>query len=72
MVGRSIHEFLARDAQPSSFQIYEDLMREELEDSRDAKRDTAEKRPLKILVRDSIREKHAERSARVTKTSKTK
>ena len=76
VIVRSIHEFLARNAQPSSFQIYEEAMREGADESNnakhDAKRETAEQRPHKILVRDAIRQKHAGRSARATKTSKTK
>jgi predicted transcriptional regulator len=72
VIVRSIHEFLARNAQPSSFQIYEDVMREGLDESRDAKREAAEKRPHKILVRDAIRQKHTERSASAAKTSKAK
>ncbi len=72
VIVRSIHEFLARNAQPTSLQIYEEAMREGGDESRDAKREAAEQRPHKILVRDAIRQKHAVRSARATKTSKAK
>lgn len=76
VIVRSIHEFLARNAQPSSLQIYEEVMRERADASNnaksDAKREAAEQRPHKILVRDAIRKKHAVRSARATKTSKAK
>ena len=74
VIVRSIHEFLARNAQPSSFQIYEEVMRERVDESRDAKREAAKQRPHKILVRDAIRQKHAVRSERaslnLTKTDK--
>lgn len=79
VIVRSIHEFLARNAQPSSFQIYDEVMREGADKSgnakSDAKREAAEHRPHKILVRDAIRQKHAERqfqSSSATKTSKAK
>lgn len=76
VVVRSIHEFLARNAQPSSLQIYEEVMREganKTADAKsDAKREAAEKRPHKILVRDVIRKKHAVRSASASKTRKSK
>ena len=76
VIVRSIHEFLNRNAQPSSLQIYEEVMRDAADKSVDsksnAKREAAEQRPHKILVRDAIRQKHAERSASAAKTSKTK
>lgn len=76
VIVRSIHEFLARNAQPSSLQIYEEAMRVGADASNnaksDAKREAAEKRPHKILVRDAIRQKYAVRSASASKTSKTK
>lgn len=76
VIVRSIHEFLNRHAQPSSLQIYEELMAggvDKDEDAKsDARREAAEKRPHKILVRDAIRQKHAERSDGATKTSKAK
>jgi hypothetical protein len=76
VIVRSIHEFLNRNAQPSSVQIYEELMREAAgrrgDAMTDAQREAAEQRPHKILVRDAIRLKHAVRSARATKTNKLK
>ena len=76
VIVRSIHEFLNRNAQPSSLQIYEELMAGGADKSGDAKsgakREAAEQRPHKILVRDAIRQKHAERSASAAKTSKAK
>ena len=62
VIVRSIHEFLAKHAQPSSLQIYEEVMRE-AEGQRDAaERDALEQRPLKLAVRKAIRRKHAQRS----------
>lgn len=72
VIVRSIHEFLARNAQPSSFQIYEEVMLEGVDESRDAKREAAEQRPHKILVRDAIRQKHAKQSASVAKARQAK
>ena len=76
VIVRSIHEFLARNAQPSSFQIYEEVMRDAKNKSgdakKDAKREAAEQRPHKILMRDAIRQKHAVRSAKAVKASKAK
>ena len=66
VIVRSIHEFLACNAQPSSLQIYEEVMREGVDESRDAKREAAKQRPHKILVRDAIRQKHAIRSERAS------
>ena len=73
---RSIHEFLNRNAQPSSLQIYEEVMaggaNKSSDVASDAKREAAEQRPLKIRMREVIRKKHTERSASSAKTSKTK
>ena len=68
IVVRSIREFLDRHAQPSSFEIYEGVMRdcarEEAESLRTgARRESAEERPLKLASREAIRRKHAARSA---------
>ena len=62
VIVRSIHEFLARHAQPSSLQIYEETMREAESQHDDAKRETLERRPRKLAVRKLVRRKHAERS----------
>ncbi len=80
VIVRSIHEFLARNAQPSSLQIYEEVMREAAGKSgntnkdakSDAKSEAAEQRPHKLLARDAIRQKHAERSASAAKPSRAK
>lgn len=76
VIVRSIHEFLARKAQPSPFRIYEEVIREGAVKSgvamSDAKREVAEQRPHKISAGDAIRQKHAERSARANRTSKSK
>ena len=76
VIVRSIHEFLNRNARPSSLQIYEEVMCEGADRSSDAtsdaKREAAEQRPLKIRMRNAIRQKHTERSASAAKTSKAK
>ena len=76
VIVRSIHEFLNRNAQPSSLQIYEEVMAGGADNSSDvasdAKREAAELRPLKIRMREVIRQKHADRSASAAKTSKAK
>lgn len=74
VIVRSIQEFLARNAQPTSFQIYEEVMREALLDAslgRAALHDrsaaevmAAEVRPHKLQIREAIRRKHAKRVAR--------
>lgn len=68
VIVRSIQEFLARNAQPTSLQIYEDAMRV-VPSPRDAtksdkKSEAAEQRSHKIQARTAIRRKHAERSER--------
>lgn len=74
VIVRSIHEFLNRNAQSSSLQIYEEVMNGSNDKSgdakSDAKREAAEQRPHKILARNAIRKKFAERSASAAKTSK--
>ncbi len=62
VIVRSIHEFLAKHAQPSSLQIYEEVMREAEGQRDDAEREALEQRPLKLAVRRAIRRKHAQRS----------
>ncbi len=64
VIVRSIHEFLARHAQPSSLQVYEEAMREAQGQRDDSRREALEQRPLKLAVRKAIRRKHAERSKR--------
>ncbi len=67
LIVRSIREFLARNAQPSSLQIYDEAMRGWADENIDAERAAAEQRPHKILVRDAIRQKYARRAARAVK-----
>lgn len=69
VIERSIREFLARHAKPSSFQVYEEVMRDvDTADAknrrRDSRREAAERRPLKLASRKATRRKHAARSAR--------
>lgn len=65
VIVRSIHEYLARHAQPSALQIYEEVMREA--DEAPERAHAPEQRPHKLQARDAIVRKHAERSARATK-----
>jgi len=66
VIVRSIQEFLARHAAPSSLQIYEDVMLEA--GGGDAKFDLptegSAQRPIKLQARQAIQSKHAERSER--------
>ena len=71
MNARNTHEFLARNAQ-SSFQIYEEVMHDELDKSHVGKREEVERLPHKIKMHDAIWQKLAERSARAIKTTKAK
>ena len=70
VIVRSIQEFLARNAQPTSLQIYQDAMRDALKgefepdsqhERNDALRAGAEVRPHKLQVRKAIRSKQAKR-----------
>lgn len=71
VIVRSIQEFLARHAEPTPQQIYDEVMREALEGNSDCAadvdRECLEQRPHKQQVRKALRAKHAERSARATK-----
>ena len=49
MTVRSIHTFLARNAQSVSLQIYDEVMWQVVDESNDAKREAAEQRTHKIL-----------------------
>ena len=73
VIVRSIQEFLARNAQPTSLQIYQGAMRgasnaavqrEDQHKRDDAFRAAAEVRPHKLQVREVIRSKHATRATR--------
>ena len=65
VIVRSIQEFLARNAAPSSLQIYEQVMLEtpDATDS-DALRAGLELRPVKLAAREALQKEHAERSER--------
>lgn len=62
VIVRSIQEFLAAHAHPSSLQIYEEAMRNAQDGTRDAGREAAERRPHKLQARAAIQRKHAQRS----------
>ena len=79
VIVRSIQEFLARNSQPTSLQIYQDAMRDVLKgelkpDSQkvrnDAIRTAAEVRPHKLQVREAIRSKHAKRQGGFARAGK--
>lgn len=77
VIVRSIQEFLATHAEPSSLQIYEEAMRERTVAASasavgDAAREAAEERSRKLAIRESIRRKHALRSARALQAMTTK
>ncbi len=70
VIVRSIQEFLARNAEPTSHQIYQEAMGAAVRDdarrtlNADTAHSAAEVRPHKIQVREAIRRKHAKRAAR--------
>lgn len=71
VIVRSIQEFLAKHAVPTSAQIYEEAMRGAASRGASAgaglpsdERESLELRPLKLQVHKALRSKHAERSAR--------
>ena len=71
VIVRSIHEYLAKHAQPSSLEIYESVMLAAAKVEASAvqehvRREAAEQRPLKRQVREAIRRKQSERSKRAT------
>lgn len=71
VIVRSIQEFLAAHARPSSLQIYEQAMRESAVAASagtvsDLACEDAEKRMRKRAIRDAIGRKHALRSARAS------
>jgi hypothetical protein len=75
VIVRSIQEFLAKNAQPSSFEIYEKAMRASATpDAKtlrsDAQRELAEQRPVKLQVRDALRRKHAQRSGNALRSTR--
>ena len=67
VIVRSIEEFLARHAEPSSLHIYEEAMRNiasQPDSERDSQRTTPSRTLSKQQVLRSIRSKHTQRSAR--------
>ncbi|KQP11950.1 hypothetical protein ASF43_23690 [Pseudorhodoferax sp. Leaf267] len=66
MIVRSIHEFLAKHAQPSALQIYDEVMQEAAASLESARARAPEQRSRKLQVRKAIARKHAERSERAT------
>lgn len=66
VIVRSIQEFLAKNAAPSSLQIYEEAMLSaDLSNGKaDLARAALDKRSSKLDARQALRRKHAERSAR--------
>ena len=66
VIVRSIQEFLAKHAVPTSVQIYEDAMSEACTQQGGKSRELPEMRPMKLAVQKALRSKHAERSARAT------
>ncbi len=74
VIVRSIQEFLARHAEPTSVQIYDEAMRQagaQVGDTvDDPAAETLDARPLKQQVRLAIRKKHQERSQRATQALK--
>jgi hypothetical protein len=70
IVLQSVQEYLARHAQPSAHQIYEEVMRkypamdDAAEQAHNTARDALETRPHKIKAREAARAKHAQRTAR--------
>ncbi len=61
-----------RPAPPSSFQVYEEVMREAEGQDDDDKHEALEQRPLKLQVRKAIRRNHAKRPVRVSQTLATR
>lgn len=70
VIVRSIQEFLARNATPTSFQIYEEVMGDAGNQRGDVKtdlvREASEQRSTKLATRQVLRNKHAGRSERAT------
>ena len=76
VIVKSVQEFLARNAQPSAFKLYEDVMRSAAPSSTELATDqhlaphlapdlahgAKEQRPHKLQVREAMRGKHAQRS----------
>lgn len=71
VIVRSIQEYLARHAQPSSQQIYNEVMQGAPGSGGDAvvdgDKENLEQRPHKRQMRQALRAKHAQRSANAAK-----
>ena len=68
VIVRSIQEFLARHAAPSSLQIYEEVMQQADDESQfDLPVEGLAQRSVKLQVCQAIQSKHAERSERATR-----
>jgi predicted transcriptional regulator len=75
VIVRSIQEFLARNAAPSSLQIYESAIRNAKQGDNvtvgrvktTSASEKSEPRSTKLALRQTLRNKHAERSQRATK-----
>ena len=71
VIVRSIQEFLARNAAPSSLQIYDQVMQQADDEGGDIQadllREGLEQRPVKLQARQAIQLKHAERSERASR-----
>ena len=65
LIVRSIQEYLAKNAQPSAYQLYMDAL-QKVDDAfpADAKRDALQARGGKLTARTAMQAKHAARSAR--------
>ncbi len=65
LIVRSIEEYLNRHAQPSAFELYEEVMRESSRKTSDISADAAavDARPHKQTVRAAVRAKQARRVA---------
>lgn len=74
VIVRSIQEFLARNDQPTAFDLYQEAMRHSsaAKDAKDVRRASSEQREGKLQLREIVRRKHAERSARATQALKKK
>ena len=71
VIMRSLHEFLAKHAKPSAYQIYLDVMLQ-VADAPRTERGVHDSRPHKIAFRQAVERKHAERSARAGRAQKAK
>jgi predicted DNA-binding protein len=70
LIVRSIEEYLSRHAQPSAFDIYQEVMQEE--SSKASTTRMPEQRAHKLAVSDAVRAKQARRSDAAKTTSRRK